>query len=72
MKRAAARATWPGRVVSLQELQAEEDLSANTSVDERLGMMRELAEAAWALSGKPLPSYPRSQMPGRIIRGVRR
>jgi hypothetical protein len=67
-KRAAARATWPGRKTSLLVSRHEEDLSETTTIEERLGMMWELAAAAWSLTGTPAPDYVRSQMPGRIIR----
>ena len=41
--------------------------------DTGLGKMRmelawALTKAAWAMSGKPLPSYSRAEMPGRVIR----
>ncbi len=31
-------------------------------------MMWRLALDAWAVSGRPLPTYSRSEMPGRVIR----
>lgn len=31
-------------------------------------MMWELALASWSLAGTPLPSYSRSEMPGRVLR----
>lgn len=46
-----------------------EDLRATTTAQERLDMMWPLAVRAWRLSGREMPSYRRSEMPGRIIRG---
>lgn len=37
-------------------------------MEQRLTMMGELALRAWTLSGRDLPRYSRSEMPGRIIR----
>ena len=53
---------------TLVEAQGAEDLSATTTVEQRLGMMWELALGAWSLSGQPLPDYARADMPGRVIR----
>jgi len=66
-RRAAARAGWP---VSRYPLGGEppEDLSGTTTAAERLSMMWRLALDAWAMSGRPLPTYSRSEAPGRIIR----
>ena len=41
------------------------------SVARRLAAMAELAEAGWLLSGRPLPAYERSDMPGTVIRAPR-
>jgi hypothetical protein len=30
-------------------------------------MMAELAEAAWRIAGRPLPSYQRGNMPGKLF-----
>jgi hypothetical protein len=45
-----------------------ESLEAQTSASERLGMMWQLALDAWASSGVPLPTYRRSEMPGKVVR----
>ena len=66
--RAAARKGWPARRLSLEESGADDDLSASTSAAQRLEMMWALAMNAWALSGQPMPSYERSQMPGACRR----
>jgi hypothetical protein len=39
-----------------------------TTVEQRIAVMKELAEAAWAMSGIPLPDYTRETMPCRILR----
>lgn len=39
-----------------------------TTIEQRVLVMRELAEAGWALTGKPLPEYTRATMPGRVVR----
>jgi hypothetical protein len=36
---------------------------------ERVAMVYELTLAAWALSGRPMPTYSRAEIPGRLIRG---
>jgi len=65
--RAAARRDWPGQVRDLTTA-AGEDLSAETTAEERLSMMWELALRAWTLSGRTLPDYARSAMPGSVTR----
>ena len=67
-KRARARATWPVRRSSLEQEGANDDLSATTTPEERLAMMWPLALEAWSLTGRPLPSYTRAEMPGRLLR----
>ena len=64
--RRAARATWPVRVHALDD-QPTDDLSDVTTPAERVGMMKELAESLWRLAGRPLPSYQRHEMPGRLF-----
>lgn len=67
-RRAAERSRWPGLKTTLTEAPGAEDLSATTTVEERLAMMWDLARASWALTGRPLPTYSRAEMPGRVIR----
>jgi hypothetical protein len=45
-----------------------DDLSATTTVEERLAMVVELSARMSQLTGKPLPSYTRATMPARVIR----
>jgi hypothetical protein len=61
-RRAEARRSWPVRKYRLGE-EPSEDLSATTTAAERLGMMWQLAQDAWAMAGRPIPDYPREQTP---------
>lgn len=45
-----------------------DDLSDTTTVEERLSMMWPLAVEAWTLSGRKLPAYDRTSLPGRLFR----
>ena len=45
-----------------------EDLCADTTAVERLAILRRLTERAWALSGRSLPAYARSDIPVRVVR----
>lgn len=45
-----------------------DDLSASTSVEQRLAMVATLSRRMWELTGQPFPRYERSDMPGRVIR----
>jgi hypothetical protein len=66
-QRAAARATWPGRKLSLSEEGATDDLSTLT-VAERIALVWRLTQDAWAFSGQPIPDYTRAETPIRVIR----
>lgn len=66
-ERAAARASWPGRIVPVADEGAHDDLSAVTTPEQRLEMMVTLARDAF---GDP-PSVPRSEAPGRVVRRAR-
>jgi hypothetical protein len=66
-RRARERSSWPIRKFSLGN-EPSDDLSAETTAEERLAMMWDLARRAWLLSGQPLPDYDRSSAPGRVIR----
>ena len=69
--RAAARKSWPIRVYRLGEEPAD-DLRATTTAAERVEMVWQVTLDAWALAGRPIPDYPRSEAPVRVIRsGVR-
>ena len=66
-RRRAARATWPIARFALGDESAD-DISAVTTPAERIAMMRELAETAWKLAGRPLPTYDRRHIPARLFR----
>ena len=61
------REAWPVRVYRLGE-EPSDDLSGSTTPEQRLEMVAELSERMWELSGRPVPSYTRSEMPVRVIR----
>ena len=69
--RRAARRSWPVRVFRLGD-EPDDDLTDSTTPEDRLPMMWGLAVDAWTTAGRSLPTYARSQMPGRVIRGPRR
>ena len=45
-----------------------DDLSETTTAAQRIAMMWPLAEAAWRLAGIPIPTYDRTNLPGRLWR----
>lgn len=45
-----------------------DDLTTTTTPDERLAMMEPLALEAFALSGRPLPTYKRAEAPVKLRR----
>ena len=65
--RRAARARWPIVRFRLGE-EPSDDLSDVTTPAERIAMMWPLAEAAWRLAGRPLPTYERRNIPSRLFR----
>ena len=65
--RRQARSAWPIARYRLGE-EPSEDLSSVTTATERVAMMAELAESAWRLAGRQLPSYERDSAPGRLYR----
>lgn len=54
-----------GRVVSLTS-DAASDARVDGTVDERLALVQELSARMWRLSGKPVPTYTRREMPVRL------
>ena len=64
-QRRAARAAWPIARFRLGDESAD-DISAVTTAAERIAMMWPLAETAWKLAGRPLPTYDRRNMPARV------
>lgn len=65
-ERRAARANWPVRKFRLGE-EPVDDYSAYTA-GERMMMVEQMTNDAWASAGLPLPQYSRREMPVRIIR----
>ena len=66
-QRRATRFTWPIATFALGDESAD-DISAVTTAAERIAMMWQLAETAWKLAGRPLPTYDRQHMPARLFR----
>ena len=66
-RRRAARGRWPIARFRLGE-EPVEDLSEMTTPAERIAMMWPLAEEAWRLAGRPLPTYDRANIPARLYR----
>jgi len=64
--RAEARRRWAGRVTAPSA--APDELLLGRSPSERVAMVWALTLDAWAMTGRPLPSYRRSEAPGRIVR----
>ena len=66
-QRAAARASWPGRKLSLADEGTTDDLSTLT-VSQRIALVWRLTQDAWAFAGTPIPDYTRAETPIRVIR----
>ena len=45
-----------------------DDLSSLTTAEQRLAMVTLLTHRLWELTGRPVPSYQRASMPGRVLR----
>jgi hypothetical protein len=70
--RRAARAPRPVKAFALGDAPGD-DLSAETTAEERIRRMWPLAVEAWQFSGRPLPDYDRAHVPARVFRpGERR
>lgn len=68
-ERAKARAGWPVQRVAMAD--QGKDVLVAVPPAERVAMVWALTCDAWAMSGRPMPDYPRSHAPGRIVRGRR-
>jgi hypothetical protein len=66
--RRAARRAAPARVFRLGEEPADDDLSADTTAEQRLEMVAELSRRMWELTGRATPSYARAAIPVRVVR----
>jgi hypothetical protein len=65
--RAASRRTWSVRLVALGS-EPPDDVDRSTTPEERLAMVWSLTVEAWAVSGRPMPTYPRTGTPVRLCR----
>jgi hypothetical protein len=63
--RAASRRDWPVRLFAPGD-EPPDRLERSTSPEARLAMVWSLTVEAWALSGRPIPAYPRSATPLRL------
>lgn len=61
------RGSWPVRMYPLGG-EPSDDLSATSTPEERLAMMAFLTREAFALSGRPLPTYRRTEAPVALRR----
>lgn len=61
---------WPVRRFELGQEPLRDALDRST-VEERLAMMWPLAKEAWAVAGKQIATYARSEMPGAMTRRQR-
>lgn len=61
---------WPVRRYRLGEEPKRDPLDSST-VDERLKMVWRLTKEGWAITGRQMPNYERSSMPGRLARRER-
>jgi hypothetical protein len=59
--------TEQARILRLED-DADDDLSASTTVQERVAMVAILSRRMWEISGRPWPSYARSEIPIAIVR----
>lgn len=58
------RQHWEGRLISMHDEPEVEMVSG--APDELMELCLELSELSFAMSEKALPSYSRSEMPGRL------
>jgi len=69
--RKAARACWPIRKYRLGE-EPEEPMVPATTAEQRLLLVEEMTLASWIAAGRVMPTYTRTEAPGRVIRPARR
>lgn len=65
--RAAARASWP-IVVTTLEHQTDAAIVTHGTPGERVAMVWQVTLDIWASSGRPIPDYTRANMPIRVLR----
>jgi len=61
------RSQMTARVVPLRSDEAGDGRVGGTA-EERLALVAELSQRAWALTGRPIPRYTRETMPVRLRR----
>jgi hypothetical protein len=66
IRRRAERSHWPVTKFRLGQ-EPSDDLSESTTATERIAMMWPLAESAWKLAGKSLPTYDRRSTPVQLF-----
>ena len=66
-RRARERRDWPVRKVRLGQ-EPPDDLCSTTTAAERLAMVWQLTLDAWAMAGREIPDYLRSEMPIHVRR----
>jgi hypothetical protein len=59
------RRDMTARVVPLRSHEAG-DARVGGTMEERLALLAEISRRAWALTGKPTPSYTRGTMPVKL------
>ena len=57
----------PARILRLDE-RVEDDLSDLTTVEERIVMVEALSKRMWEITGRPVPIYPRAEIPTKVVR----
>ena len=60
------RSRWPVRMFTLAA-KPRDDLSGETTAEQRIEMMWPLALDAWTLAGLPIPDYARAAAPVRLV-----
>ena len=66
-ERRRQRRSWPIRRYPLGE-EPPDDLLDVTTASERFAMVWQLTVRAWRLAGRDIPTYERSEAPGRLIK----
>ena len=56
----------PARIFRLDE-RVDDNLSDSTTVEERLAIVDALSKRMWEITGRPMPSYARAEIPTTII-----
>lgn len=65
--RARQRRHWPVTVRRLSD-ESSDDLSGVLTAEERIALVWTLSERMWELTGRPLPTYTRAEIPVTVKR----